>query len=35
MHVHFSSIGFIRTPFQDIEGMPIQPSGARNVQGGN
>ena len=33
MHITFSPIGTIRTPFKDIEGMPIQPSGARDVRG--
>ena len=28
-----SPIGVIRSPFQDVKGMPIQSSGARNVQG--
>lgn len=29
----FRPIGLIRTPFRDIEDMPIQPSGARGVRG--
>ena len=29
----FSPIGVIRSPFQDVKGMPIQASGARNVRG--
>jgi len=29
----FSPIGVIRTPFASLEGMPIQPSGARDVLG--
>ena len=29
----FTPIGTIRSPFTDIAGMPIQPSGARGVQG--
>ena len=29
----FSPIGMIRSPFQDVKGMPIQASGARNVPG--
>jgi tRNA-Thr(GGU) m(6)t(6)A37 methyltransferase TsaA len=33
MRIHFSPIGVIRTPFTAVEGMPIQPSGARNVAG--
>lgn len=33
MQITFSPIGIIHTPFSDLEGMPIQPSGARDVQG--
>jgi tRNA (adenine37-N6)-methyltransferase len=33
MSIAFSPIGVIRTPFTSVEGMPIQPSGARNVAG--
>ena len=33
MSVTFSPIGVIRTPFTDLAGMPIQPSGARDVLG--
>lgn len=33
MTFHFSPIGIIRTPHQDIEGMPIQPGGAANIAG--
>jgi tRNA-Thr(GGU) m(6)t(6)A37 methyltransferase TsaA len=29
----FTQIGTIRSPFTDISGMPIQPSGARGVKG--
>jgi tRNA-Thr(GGU) m(6)t(6)A37 methyltransferase TsaA len=29
----FSSIGTIRSPFREVKGMPIQPAGARHVQG--
>lgn len=29
----FSPIGVIRTPFQTLEGMPIQPAGARDALG--
>lgn len=29
----FRPIGVIRTPFQDPEGMPIQPGGAQSVKG--
>jgi tRNA (adenine37-N6)-methyltransferase len=31
--VIFNPIGIIHTPFKDIEGMPIQPAGARGVAG--
>jgi tRNA-Thr(GGU) m(6)t(6)A37 methyltransferase TsaA len=30
---HYQSIGQIHSPFNDVEGMPIQPSGARGVRG--
>jgi tRNA-Thr(GGU) m(6)t(6)A37 methyltransferase TsaA len=33
MAVTFTSIGIIKTPFKDIDGMPIQPSGAIDVPG--
>ena len=33
MTFKFSPIGVIRTPHQDIEGMPIQPGGAANIAG--
>ncbi len=33
MTIAFASIGIIPTPFKDINGMPIQPSGARDVPG--
>jgi len=33
MNVSFSVIGHIRSPFQHLEGMPIQPSGAKNEEG--
>jgi len=29
----YHSIGIIHTPFKEIEGMPIQPAGAANIQG--
>lgn len=29
----YSPIGFVHSPFTDIAGMPIQPSGARGVRG--
>ena len=31
--MEFSPIGIIETPFNDLEGMPIQPSGAKGVRG--
>lgn len=31
--VHVSPIGFLQTPFKDIQNMPIQPSGAQGVPG--
>lgn len=33
MAISVTSIGIIQTPFKDINGMPIQPSGARDVPG--
>ena len=33
MKVFFEPIGLIQTPFNDIEGMPIQPTGALGIQG--
>ena len=33
MKITFSSIGTIKTPFQDAKGMPIQPAGAKDVHG--
>lgn len=30
---HYHAIGHIRSPFDDVEGMPIQPSGACGVRG--
>lgn len=29
----FRPIGIIRTPFKDVEGMPIQPAGSQEVEG--
>ena len=29
----FHPIGVIRTPFKDLEGMPIQPNSAQPVEG--
>ena len=31
--ITFRPIGIIHSPFTDIKGMPIQPSGARGVAG--
>ncbi len=33
MSIDFSPIGVIHTPFKDLNGMPIQPAGARDVIG--
>lgn len=33
MTITFTPIGSIQTPFSDLDGMPIQPSGARDVRG--
>ena len=33
MAISVTSIGIIQTPFKDIDGMPVQPSGARDVSG--
>lgn len=33
MAISYQPIGLIHSPFQDIAGMPIQPSGAANIQG--
>ena len=33
MEIHYRSIGIVHSPFQDIEGMPIQPKGAAGIQG--
>jgi len=33
MEFTFSPIGIIHTPFEDIAGMPIQPTGAKDVHG--
>ncbi len=30
---NYQPIGEIRSPFQDVKGVPIQPTGARNVEG--
>lgn len=31
--IHYRPIGILRTPFQDVAGMPIQPSGATGMGG--
>ena len=31
--IQYHAIGLIHTPFEDIEGMPIQPAGAAGVRG--
>ena len=33
MQINYRPIGLVHTPFQEIEGMPIQPTGAAGVQG--
>ena len=33
MTTRYRTIGIIHTPFQDVEGIPIQPSGADGVRG--
>ena len=33
MNVELKHIGVIHSPFHELEGMPIQPAGARGVQG--
>lgn len=33
MDIHFKAIGLIHSPFDDIEGMPIQPKGATGITG--
>lgn len=33
MAITFTEIGYFTTPFEDIQGMPIQPSGAKGVEG--
>ncbi len=33
MQITISSIGIIETPFDDLKGMPIQPSGAADIVG--
>ena len=33
MKIEFDSIGTIHTPFSELEGMPIQPTGAKGIKG--
>ena len=33
MRIEFQQIGLIRSPYKDIKGMPIQPTGAAGVRG--
>ena len=33
MEIKYRSIGIIHSPFKDIQGMPIQPTGAAHIQG--
>lgn len=33
MKINLESIGIIKTPFESLEGMPIQPSGAKEIKG--
>jgi tRNA-Thr(GGU) m(6)t(6)A37 methyltransferase TsaA len=33
MSINITAIGIIQTPFDDLKGMPIQPSGAAGIQG--
>ena len=33
MDINITPIGIIETPFDDLKGMPIQPSGADKIQG--
>jgi tRNA-Thr(GGU) m(6)t(6)A37 methyltransferase TsaA len=33
MYIHYQPIGYFHTPHKSVEGMPIQPSGARGCQG--
>jgi tRNA-Thr(GGU) m(6)t(6)A37 methyltransferase TsaA len=33
MQIHYRPIGVIHTPFQTLQGMPIQPTGARRAAG--
>ena len=33
LSIKYKPIGIIHSPFKDIEGMPIQPSGGKGIQG--
>ena len=33
MKIEFESIGTIHSPFKELEGMPIQPTGAKGIKG--
>ncbi len=33
MKIEYHPIGIIRSPFEQVEGMPIQPAGASSIQG--
>ena len=33
MNIEMESIGTIHTEFSEIEGMPIQPTGAKGIKG--
>ena len=33
MKIAYQPIGIIKTPFETVEGMPIQPSGAKSIRG--
>jgi tRNA (adenine37-N6)-methyltransferase len=33
VEIHYRPIGIIHSPFTDVEGMPIQPTGASGIQG--
>lgn len=33
MQISYSPIGYFRAPFTDIKGMPIQPTGAKDIEG--
>ena len=33
MKIEYTPIGVIHTPFKELENMPIQPAGAKGIQG--